>query len=191
MSFASLANALAAAVGLAVISAEAAHSLPPAEAGSTACSCIDWWTTEHLRVGHPNVLDRKDRTTMRFELTPYLATGKVLRAVLCLSMDHYGITNANGFVIHRLVRDRERIRPVDTLSHDVEELGRFVIRATDASPARRRIDVTEAVNGLLGTGHVQFVVRVCDATVEKHGNPGHRPEGASIVREELKLEIEP
>ena len=165
--------------------------LPPVEAGSTASNCIDWWTTEHLRVGQPNALDRKDRTTMRFELTPYLATGKVLRAVLCLSMDHYGITNANGFVIHRLVRDRERIRPVDTLSHDVEELGRFVIRATDASPARRRIDVTEAVNGLLGTGHVQFVVRVCDATVEKHGNPGHRPEGASIVREELKLEIEP
>ena len=191
MSFASLANALAAAVGLAVISAEAAHSLPPAEAGSTACSCIDWWTTEHLRVGHPNVLDRKDRTTMRFELTPYLAAGKVSRAVLNLSLGFYGITNANGFVVHRLVRDREEIRPVDTLSTDVEELGRFVIRAGDGNPSRQRIDVTEAVNALLGSGHVQFVVRVRDATAEKRGNPGHRPEGANLVKDELKLEIEP
>lgn len=174
-----------------VLLSTAADELRPVEAGSTARSCIEWWTTDHLRVGHPNTLNRGDRTTMRFELTPYLAQGRVGRATLCLTLGHYGITNANGFVVHRLVRDREALRPVDTVSEDTEELGRFVIRAGDECPVRQRLDVTEAVNGLLRTGHDSFVVRVRDATAEKRGNPGHRPEGAELAKEELKLEIEP
>lgn len=174
-----------------VASATAAGDvLPPAEAGSTAKSCVDWWTTKNLRVGHPNVLNRGDRTTMRFDLSPYLTAGRVTRAELCLALNHYGITNANGFVAHRLVCDREEIRPVDTLSDDTEELGRFVVRSGDEKPARRRIDVTDAVNGLLETGHVNLVVRIRDATVEKYGNPGRRPEGGELVKEELRLEIE-
>jgi len=180
---------LAGAVVGALLSA-AADDLRPLEAGSTARCCIDWWTTERLWVGHPNSLDRGDRATLRFGLTPYLARGCVARATLCLTLHPFGITNANGFVVHRLVRDREALRPVDTICEDVEELGRFVIRSGDEAPVRRRIDVTEAVNGLLGTGHVSFVVRLRDATVEKFGNPGHRAEGAELVKEELKLEIE-
>ena len=169
----------------------AAESLPPAEAGSAACSCVEWWQTKKLRVGHPNILNRRDRTTMRFDLTPYLLTGRISKAELRLKLTHYGIKDAEDFVVDWLKDERESIREVDTLSEDAEAVGRFSIAAGEANPALRSIDVTKAVNGMLSSGHVQFVVRVRDATAETRGNPEHKPRGAEIEKDALKLEVTP
>ena len=175
----------------AVAAAAAADSLPPVEAGSAACSCIDWWQTKLLRMGHPNTLDRRDRTTARFELSPYLLAGRVAKAELCLTLNSYGIKDRDEFVVQRLVRNREAIRSVDTLSEDAEEIARFAIRAGERNPTRCRLDVTAAVNGLRASGHVQLVVRVCDETAERRGNPEHVPHGAEIANGGFTLEVKP
>ena len=168
-----------------------AGSLLPVEAGSTACSCVAWWQTEKLRVGQPNILNRRDRTTMRFDLSPYLLAGRVSKAELRLKLKHYGIKDLEDFVVDRLKDERESIRAVDTLSEDAETVGRFSIATGEASPVLRSIDVTDAVNGMLSSGHVHFVVRVRDATAEKRGNPERKPRGAEIAKDGLCLEVEP
>ena len=168
----------------------AAESLPPVEVGSTACSCVEWWQTEKLHVGQPNILDRRDRTTMRFDLSPYLLAGRISKAELQLKLKHYGIKDSEDFVVHRLKNERESIRAVDTLSEDAEDVGRFSIVAGEANPTQRRIDVTDAVNGMLSSGHVQLVLRVSDATAEKRGNPERKARGADIAKDGLRLEVE-
>ena len=168
----------------------AAESLPPAEVGSAACSCVAWWQAENLHVGQPNTLDRRDRTTMRFDLSPYLLAGRISKAELHLKLKHYGIRDLEDFVVHRLKNERESIRAVDTLSEDAEEAGRFSIVSGEANPALCRIDVTDAVNCMLSSGHVQFVVRVSDTTAEKRGNPERKARGADIAKDGLRLEVE-
>lgn len=176
---------------LPVAAQAAAESLQPVEAGSTACSCVAWWQTEKLRVGQPNILNRRDRTTMRFDLSPYLLAGRVSKAALRLKLKHYGIRDSEDFVVDRLKDERESIRAVDTLSEDAEAVGRFSIAAGESNPVWRSIDVTKAVNGMLSSGNVQFVLRVGDTTAEMRGNPEHKPRGAEIAKDALKLEVTP
>ncbi|MBP5673899.1 MAG: hypothetical protein J6X49_16045 [Victivallales bacterium] len=175
--------------GLAV--AQAADELKPAEAGSTACVCIDWWTAKHLWVGNPNLLNRKDRTTIRFDLTKYLAKGRVKKAELFLTVTPFGIYDENTFVLEQLMRERMELKSADTLSDDAEKRADFVIKSEDKPPCRQRIDVTDCVNGLLQVGHTQLVLRLRDATVENRGNKKNKAEGLEINQNELRLEILP
>ena len=120
----------------------AAEELKPAEAASTACVCIDWWTTKNLWVGNPNLLNRKDRTSIRFDLTKYLAKGRVGKAELCLGVYPFGIYDENTFVVEQLMRERMELKPTDTLSDDAEKRAEFVLKPEDKPPCRQRFDVT-------------------------------------------------
>ena len=168
-----------------------AEELKPAEAASTACVCIDWWTTKNLWVGNPNLLNRKDRTSIRFDLTKYLAKGRVAKAELCLAVHPFGIYDENTFVVEQLMRERMELKPTDTLSDDAEKRAEFVIKAEDKPPCHQRFDVTECVNKLLQTGHTQLVLRLRDMTVEERGNKKNKAEGLAVIANELKLEVLP
>ena len=169
----------------------AAEELKPAEAGSTACVCIDWWTTKNLWVGNPNLLNRKDRTTMRFDLTKYLAKGRISKAELCMVVHPFGIYDENTFVVEQLMRERMELKPTDTLSDDAEKRAEFVIKDGDKPPCHQCVDVTECVNKLLQVGHTQLVLRLRDTTVEARGNKKNKAEGLAVLGDELKLEVLP
>ena len=168
-----------------------AEELKPAEAASTACVCIDWWTTKNLWVGNPNTLNRKDRTTIRFDLTKYLAQGCIHKSELCLAVHPFGIYDENTFVLEQLMRERMELKPTDTLSDDAEKRAEFVIKADDKPPCFQRFDLTEHVNKLLQTGHTQLVLRLRDTTVEDRGNKKNKAEGLAVIATELKLEVLP
>ena len=168
-----------------------AEELKPAEAASTACVCIDWWTTKNLWVGNPNLLNRKDRTSIRFDLTKYLAKGRVAKVELCLAVHPFGIYDENTFVVEQLMRERMELKPTDTLSDDAEKRAEFVIKADDKPPCYQRFDLTECVNKLLQTGHTQLVLRLRDMTVEERGNKKNKAEGLAVIANELKLEVLP
>ena len=169
----------------------AAEDVKPAEAGSTACACIDWWTTKNLWAGNPNTLNRRDRVTMRFDLTKYLAKGRVSKAELCMAVHPFGIYDENTFVMEQLMRERMELKPADTLSDDAEKRAEFVIPAEDKPPFPQRFDVTDCINNLLKAGHTQLVLRLRDATVEERGNKKNKAEGLAVIANELKLEIMP
>ena len=169
----------------------AAEDLKPAEAASTACVCIDWWTTKYLWVGNPNTLNRRDRTSIRFDLTKYLAKGRVAKAELCMAVHPFGIYDENTFVVEQLMRERMELKPTDTLSDDAEKRADFVLKAEDKPPCRQRFEVTECVNKLLQTGHTQLVLRLRDMTVEERGNKKNKAEGLAVIANELKLEVLP
>ena len=169
----------------------AAEELKPAEAASTASVCIDWWTTKYLWAGNPNTLNRKDRTSIRFDLTKYLAKGRVQKAELCMAVDPFGIYDENTFVVEQLMRERMELKTTDTLSDDAEKRADFVIKAEDKPPCRQRFDVTECVNKLLQAGHTQLVLRLRDMTVEERGNKKNKAEGLAVIANELKLEVLP
>ena len=179
------------AVLLATGMAVQADDVKPAEAASTACVCIDWWTTKNLWVGNPNTLNRKDRTSIRFDLTKYLAKGRVAKAELCMAVHPFGIYDENTFVVEQLMRERMELKPTDTLSDDAEKRADFVLKAEDKPPCRQRFDVTECVNKLLQTGHTQLVLRLRDMTVEERGNKKNKAEGLAVIANELKLEVLP
>ena len=168
-----------------------AEDVKPAEAGSTACVCIDWWTTKYLWAGNPNTLNRRDRVTMRFDLTKYLAKGRVSKAELSMAVDPFGIYDENTFVMEQLMRERMELKPTDTLSDDAEKRAEFVLTKETKGPFRQRFDLTDCVNKLLQTGHTQLVLRLRDATVESRGNKKNKAEGLAVIADKLKLEIMP
>ena len=169
----------------------AAEELKPAEAGSTACVNIDWWTTKYLWAGNPNTLNRRDRVTMRFDLTKYLAKGRVGKAELVLAVDPFGIYDENTFVIEQLIRERMQLKPADTLSDDAEKRAEFVLTKDMKGHCFQRLDLTDCVNQLLYGGHTQLVLRLRDATVENRGNKKNKAEGLAVIANELELEILP
>ncbi len=168
-----------------------AEDVKPAEAGSTACACIDWWTTKNLWAGNPNTLNRRDRVTMRFDLTKYLAKGRVSKAELCMAVHPFGIYDENTFVMEQLMRERMELKPTDTLSDDAEKRVEFVVTKDTKPPFHQRFDLTDCVNQLLYGGHTQLVLRLRDATVEDRGNKKNKAEGLAVIANELKLEIMP
>jgi hypothetical protein len=179
------------AVLLAAGMAAQAEDVKPAEAGSTACVCIDWWTTKYLWAGNPNTLNRRDRVTMRFDLTKYLAKGRVSKAELCMAVDPFGIYDENTFVIEQLMRERLELKPTDTLSDDAEKRAEFVVTKDAKPPFTQRFDLTDCVNQMLYVGHTQLVLRLRDMTVEKRGNKKNKAEGLAVIADKLKLEIMP
>jgi hypothetical protein len=168
-----------------------AEDVKPAEAGSTACVCIDWWTTKYLWAGNPNTLNRRDRVIMRFDLTKYLAKGRVSKAELCMAVDPFGIYDENTFVMEQLMRERMELKPTDVLSDDAEKRAEFVLTKDTKGPSRQRFDLTDCVNSVLQVGHTQLVLRLRDMTVDSRGNKKNKAEGLAVKGDELKLEIMP
>ena len=169
----------------------AAEELKPAEAGSTASVNIKWWTTKYLWAGNPNTLNRRDRTSIRFDLTKYLAKGRVAKAELCMAVDPFGIYDENTFVVEQLTRERMELKPTDTLSDDAIKRAEFVLTKDTKGPSRQRFDLTDCVNSVLQAGHTQLVLRLRDTTVEERGNKKNKAEGMAVKGDELKLEVLP
>lgn len=141
-----------------------------------------------LAVGSPNTLNRRDKVTVRFDLSSLIFAGAVKKAWLCYRQNPFGYRSETILVEH-FTSERWELSGKDLISTQTEVLGRY-ISVVGSGQSCVILDVSSAVNADLERGFGACTFRIASETAEKLGNPENAPSGVSIVNGSIELRIE-
>ncbi len=153
--------------------------------GGGSSANITTWKTTNSWVGNPNVLTRKDRVVFNFDLTSYIESSKIEKAVLTLPLQPAGLANGNWFELECFKGGQPQISKMDLISNNVFPVSTMLVDSK--SPLMHYFDVTKIVNNALSQGNGSISFRVRNVTVEKLGNRKNRPECGIIDSTKLKM----
>ena len=157
---------------------EDATSLVPCGRAGGASANINFYDENQCYIGNPNVLNRKDRVLVNFDLRPFLMAGKVEQATLSLYLSPMGRLESNRLVLDAFTTPRTTLRSMDLIATDTRPVASFLFDCGIRPPWL--LDVTVQVNEALKKGEGFLTFRLRNLTVEKVGNRKNQPEGAIL-----------
>lgn len=132
-----------------------------------------------LAVGNPNMWNRRDKVTVRFDLTPFVPAGQVRRAVLTYGHTPFGY-RSNELVLEHFTTERLVLAGNDLISNQVEPLRHYVVDREMKAMTEARVDVTGALNADLAAGFGFTTFRIACVTAEILANPRNDACGVTI-----------
>ncbi len=141
-----------------------------------------------LAVGNPNLLNRRDKVTVRFDLSPWVFPGPVKKAWLCYRQTAFGY-RPEEIIIEHFLTERWMLSGKDLISTQTETLANYVSEV-DAGQLTMIVDVTEAVNRDLRRGFGWTTFRIASATAEREANPENAATGVTVDNGTLQLILE-
>lgn len=166
----------------------------PNDVASGACNALETWQPggiggHWLAVGQPNTLNRDDRAIFRFDIRPFLTTGRVTKATLRLAVNPQ--TRGETFRLEHFSAERYALAAKDLGSTQVELVKSFDVKRGTPAGLALGFDVTAAVNRDLESGFGFVAFRLRSEYAEAVGNPDNRPSLVTIVNGSLALDVVP
>ncbi len=144
-----------------------------------------------LAVGQPNLLNRRDKVTFRFDISGFIPTGKVKKAVLQYEQVPFAARYRDELlVLDHFNIERAKLSGNDLISNQVDTVRKYVLERAVTNPVITRIDVTGQVNADLAKGFGYSTFRVSSQSAEVQGNPRNEATGVTINNGTMKLFIE-
>ncbi len=139
-----------------------------------------------LAVGNPNLLNRRDKVTLRFDISGLIPAGRVQRAVLRYAQSHFGWRDEE-IVLEHFTEERLVLSGNDLISSRVEPVWHYVADRAMPPCTVTEIDVTDSINRDLERGFGFATFRIADVSAERFGNPRNELTGVTIETQPLTL----
>ena len=166
----------------------------PRDIGSGCSSDIEYWEFggiggKWLAVGQPNILNRRDRVVMRFDLSQFIDKGRISQAKLFFSIEMFGRLRQEEIQVDHFLVERQILGGKDLISSQIEPIGTLILEPKSTRPGHYVFDVTRQVNRDLGRGFGSSSFRLGSNTADKFGNPFNAATGGTVDGNSVKLRI--